>query len=402
MRSHFTHVPQPTLQTYDRSRLSHVTTRALQIYDRWHHYSIYFRALLIFLASRLVVIVGVRFGTLLPPRAAARAYCDAGPAWYYRLLRWDSGWYARIIRDGYQYSDDPSVHSSVVFYPFYPLVSSALKPLGVDESLALLLVANVASVIAIVFMTKFFVEELGDEVALLSLALFSFFPSSLFLSAGYTESLCLTFILLGLILLTRKKFLLASISAGLSLGTRSTGIVMIPVILCEMWSRQPLPLPRLLPRMALCGVLAASGLLLYMAYLGVRFGHPMAFVTAEEAWNPGTFLDRLVSAATLTAFRDFDWPNGGCFLCFLVLTIWSFRHLRFPVSLYALATLMLPYFTLGITRAMNRYVLMCFPAFMCMGILCKGRPWLAAALFGIFGALLLSITALFSQCYVAG
>ena len=384
-----------------RSRLTHVAQRVFQIYDMWRPYRIYLGALLIFAASRLVVIVGVHFGRLLTP--APTTGWDAGPAWYLRLLRWDSGWYASIVRDGYQYSDDASVQSSIVFYPIYPLVSSALKPLfGINEYLALLLVANVASVLAVLLMTKIVVEELGDEVALLSLAFFSFFPSSLFLSAGYSESLCLAFILLGFILLTRKKFLLASISAGLSLGTRSTGIVMIPVILCEMWSRQPLPLPRLLPRMALCGVLAASGLLLYMAYLGVRFGHPMAFVTAEEAWNPGTFLDRLVSAATLTAFRDFDWPNGGCFLCFLVLTIWSFRHLRFPVSLYALATLMLPYFTLGITRAMNRYVLMCFPAFMCMGILCKGRPWLAAALFGIFGALLLSITALFSQCYVAG
>ena len=251
-------------------------------------------------------------------------------------------------------------------------------------------------------MTKIVVEELGDEVALLSLAFFSFFPSSLFLSAGYSESLCLAFILLGFILLTRKKFLLASISAGLSLGTRSTGIVMIPVILCEMWSRQPLPLPRLLPRMALCGALAASGLLLYMAYLGVRFGHPMAFATGEEAWHPGTFLDWLVSAARLTAFREYNWRIGGWFLCFLVLTIWSFWHLRFSLSLYALAALMLPYLTLGITDSGSRYALMCFPAFMCMGILCKGRPGLAIALIGIFGALLLKNTALFSQWYWVG
>src|SRR6476620_1409107 len=114
MRSHFTRVP-------------------LQIYDRWRPYSIYLRALLIFAASRVVVIVGVEFGALLPPAATART-CDAGPAWYYRLLRWDSGWYADIIRDGYQYSDDASLESSIVFYPIYPLVSSALKPLGIDES----------------------------------------------------------------------------------------------------------------------------------------------------------------------------------------------------------------------------------------------------------------------------
>jgi len=231
---------------------------------------------------------------------------------------------------------------------------------------------------------------------------FSFFPSSLFLSAGYTESLCLVFILLGLILLTRKKFVLASVSAGLSLATRSTGIVMIPVMLWEMWCREPLPLPRLLPRMALYGVLAASGLLLFMAYLGIRFGHPMAFAAGQQAWHDGTFLDRLVLAATLGPFRHFNWRHGGWFLCFLVLTIWSFRHLRFPVSLYALGNLMLPYLTLGITDSMNRFVLTCFPGFMCLGVLCKGRLWLAAALIGIFAALLLVNAALFSQWYWVG
>jgi hypothetical protein len=175
---------------------------------------------------------------------------------------------------------------------------------------------------------------------------------------------------------------------------------MIPVILWQMWDRkQPL---RGLPRMALCGVLAASGLLFYMAYLGVRFGHPMAFVTGQSTWQSGTFLDRLVSAATLGPFRSFNWWKGGWFVCFLVLTVWSFRQLRFPFSLYALASLMLPYLTLGITDSMNRFVLMCFPAFMCMGILCKGRPWLTAALAGIFGALLLVNTALFSQWYWVG
>jgi hypothetical protein len=383
-----------------RSHLTQVLNRALQIFDSSRTYRIYLSALLIFAASRLVVIVGVNFGRLLVPASTQETW-DAGPAWYHRLLRWDTGWYASIVRNGYQYSDDASIHSSTVFYPLYPLVSSALKALlGIDEYLALLLVADVASLVAVLLMTKFVVEELGDEVALLSLAFFSFFPSSLFLSAGYAESLCLAFILLGLILSTRKKFVLAAVSAGLSLATRPTGVVMIPVILWEMWRR--MPLPRLLPRMALCGVLAASGLMLYMAYLGVRFGHPMAFAAGQQAWHDGTFLDRLAFAAALGPFRHFNWLTGGWFLCFLVLTIWSFWRLRFAVSLYALGTLLLPYLTLGITESLNRYVLMCFPAFMCLGILCRGRAWLAGALIGIFAALLLVNTALFSQWYWIG
>jgi Gpi18-like mannosyltransferase len=385
-----------------RSRLFQFERLVLQTRNKWRPYNVYLTALLIFAASRLIVIFGMNFGRLLviipdPNRT------DAGSAWYYRLLRWDSEWYAIIVSQGYRYSSDPSVEGPTVFYPLYPLVTYVIKSLfGIDHFVALLLVANFASVVAALLMTKFVKDELGGEIALLSLAFFCFFPSSLFLSAGYTESLYLVFVLLSFILMSRQKFAAAAAMAGLSLGTRSIGIVMIPIILWEMGRVNVLPWPRLLPKMALCAMLAASGLLAYMAYLGVEFGHPLAFVTGQASWHDGTFLDRFMSAVTLAGFRDSNlWP-AGWFLCFLALSIWSFWFLRFAVSLYALGVLAIPYLTLGITDSMSRYVLVCFPAFMCMGILCKGRPWLVIAIIGILAALLLQTTAMFSQWHWVG
>jgi hypothetical protein len=385
-----------------RSRLVHVAGRYRQARARWRAYDVYLCALLIFAASRLVVVVGVNLGTLLV-RSTDPAKWDAGTAWYHRLIRWDSGWYGAIVRDGYRYTEDPSIQGPTVFYPLYPLISYVVKLLfGVDHFVALLLVANVAALAAALLMTKFVKDELGDEIALLSLAFFCFFPTSVFLSAGYTESLYLVCVLASFILMAREKFVFAAALAGLSFGTRPTGIVMIPVILWEMVHRRVVPWMRLLPKMALCGVLAASGLLAYMAFLWIKFGNPLAFVTPQAAWHSGTFLDRLVSGLTLAAFQRVNFLSAGWFVCFLALTIWSFRHLRSAVSLYGLGALALPYFTVGIHIGMNRYVLVCFPAFMCMGILCKGRPWLAIALIGIFAALLLQTTALFSQWYWVG
>jgi len=382
-----------------RSRLVQFARLFLQARKKWRSYEVYWSALLIFAASRLVVIVGINFGRLLviipdPNRT------DVGPAWYYRLLRWDSEWYAAIVSHGYRYSDDHSVEGPTVFYPLYPLVTYVIKSLfGIDHFVALLLVANIGSLVAALLMTKFVKDELGDETALLALAFFCFFPSSLFLSAGYTESLYLVFVLLSFIFMSREKFAPAAAMAGLSLGTRSIGIVMIPVILWEMGRGNIRRWPRLLLKMALCGLLAASGLLIYMAYLGIKFGHPLAFVTVEAAWHGGTFVDRFVSAVTLANFRHSNlWPTGW-FLCFLALSVWSFWRLRFALSLYALGALAVPYLTLGITDSMSRYVLVCFPAFMCMGILCKGRPWLVCAIIGIFAALLLQTAAMFSQWY---
>src|ERR1700693_5846027 len=218
-----------------RSRLVQIASRLRHARNKWRRFDVYLSALLIFAASRLVVIFGVNFGRLLVPIADPNR-TDVGPAWYDRLLRWHSEWYAAIISHGYHYGDDPSVEGPTVFYPLYPLVTYVIKSLfGIDQFVALLLVANIAALLAALLMTKFVKDELGEETALLSLALFCFFPSSLFLSAGYTESLYLVFVLLSFILMSREKFAPAAIMAGLSLATRSVGIVMIPSILWEMW-----------------------------------------------------------------------------------------------------------------------------------------------------------------------
>jgi hypothetical protein len=117
-----------------------------QVHVGLRAYDVYVPALLLFVASRIVVIVGIDFGKLLQPSPTPGQW-DAGAAWYDRLLRWDAGWYHSIVDHGYQYSDDPSSHTSIVFYPLYPLASYFTKTLfGVDTFSALLLVANASAV----------------------------------------------------------------------------------------------------------------------------------------------------------------------------------------------------------------------------------------------------------------
>ena len=320
-------------------------------------YDVYVSALLLFVASRIVVVVGINFGKLLQPSSIAEQW-DAGNAWYDRLLRWDAGWYRSIVDSGYQYSDDPGSYSSTVFYPLYPLVSYFTKTLfGVDAFAALLLVANVSAIAATMLMAKVVKDEAGRDVAVLTVAFFCFFPSSLFLSSGYSESLFLALALLGFLFLQSEAYVFAAISAGFSAATRPTGIVMIPVILIDMALRSRLARPELLPRMALCGLLAALGLLIYMAFLQLEFERPFAFVAGQSAWNQGTFLDRFVAGATLrTLLHSRFLGNGGLFLTFLGLAVACLRCFRFRFPLYALETLALPYFTLGVTSSMERFV----------------------------------------------
>ena len=140
---------------------------------------------------------------------------------------------------------------------------------------------------------------------------------------------------------------------------------------------------------------------------GIKFGQPLEFATGQLAWNKGawhgdTIFERLLSSMTLAPFWH-AYPEWiAVFLSFLALSLWSFRRLRLTLSLYALGSLMLPYFTLGITASAIRVGLMCFPAWIYVGILCERRLWLTISLIGILGGILLWEAALFSQWYFVG
>ena len=147
----------------------------------------------------------------------------------------------------------------------------------------MLLVSNVAGLLAIVMLFKLVREEFGDQLALATTALLSFFPASVLLSAGYTEPLALLLIVSFFLALKRKYYLSAALLAGLAISTRSTGIVLLPVLLWEIWrNRDKKPfLPALLP----CVLLATSGIWLFMIYLWSAFGTPFAFADGQMAFH---------------------------------------------------------------------------------------------------------------------
>ena len=145
-------------------------------------------------------------------------------------------WYFGIATEGYRYNGDPTVQQNIVFYPLYPMLARGLAAItGLTAANALLLVANFAGFSAIVALFKLVREEFDDQVALATVALLGFFPASVVLSAGYTEPLELLFIILFFLALRRQRFLWAALFAGLAVADRSTGILLLPVLVLEMW-----------------------------------------------------------------------------------------------------------------------------------------------------------------------
>jgi hypothetical protein len=263
-------------------------------------------------------------------------------------------------------------------------------------------------VTAVLLLFKLVRERFDDRTALATVAMISFFPASVFLSAGYTESLALLLMVSFFLALARERFVAAALLAGLAVATRSSGIVLFPVLLWELWRCRP-PRRFLIEAIPL-SIIATSGLWLFIIYLGLAFGHPMAFADGQAAFHEHTTMSaRLLSALTLEPFGKLDLtdmrPAGldqWFTLIFIALIVYSwFAGVSRVMTLFAALVLALPYLTLSGGPAgfisMARYNIVSFPLFVAMALLTDRWRWAIPGITGIFGGLLLMYAALFAQ-----
>jgi Gpi18-like mannosyltransferase len=366
----------------------------------------YFWAISIFLCSRAVVALGLVFSQKYMPVLVADAW-SAGPRWYQQLLQWDSEWYFRIATEGYRYNGDPTIPQTIVFYPLYPMLARGLAAIsGLAPGNALLLVSNVAALLAIVALVKLVRDEFGDQLAVATAALLSFFPTSVLLSAGYTESLELLLIILFFLVLQRKHYWLAAVMAGLAVADRPTGIVLVPVLVWELWLN--LDWKRFFLVLIPSVVVATSGLWLFMIYQWHVFGDPLAFSEAQAGFHLATpMAARLMAALKFEPFTRLilnDWKPWGLAswftLLFIALVVVGWSRLRVSWSIFAMGALLLPYLTLGSPAgftSMARFNLVSFPLFVVLADVGLRTRWLLIGTIGLFSATLFMYTALFAR-----
>jgi Gpi18-like mannosyltransferase len=153
----------------------------------------------------------------------------------------------------------------------------------------------------LIVLYRFVEMEFDSDTAKRSILYLSIFPTALFFFAAYNESLFLFFMLLCFYTLRRGSWWLAGLFGGLATLTRSIGIFLFVIFLCE-FARQVLPQlrqdwqnkQRVHGLLLLAGLPAALfillGLGLYGYALSLRFGDPLAFLHAQAHWHEGLSL----------------------------------------------------------------------------------------------------------------
>lgn len=365
----------------------------------------------LFLGSRLVVLLGLLFSAFLAPNPGLPGVHAFNAD---ILLHWDAGWYRGIAESGYAWINDPSAQQNVIFFPLYPLLSGIVhKVTGVSVAVSMVFISNAAFLLSLIWLYRYLYEEYTEDTALWSVVFIAFFPTSIFFSAGYPESLSLLFSIATFHYLSKDKPLAAGAMAGIAVSTRLPLIILSVPIFIHLLGRRPYTTGRILYACA-CLLLSAGGVIAYAGYLYYKFNDPLVFVKGYEAWkavNPGersllkilAFLpvvQDIKSQFVHLSARTFD---SIFFIFFFASSIWGVVRYRKPIFVYAFALILFSYVSHAQFSliSMGRYMLLAFPVFILMTRIFRdavSRPIVAA----LSSATLFMHAAFFAKWYWAG
>lgn len=348
-----------------------------------------------FLVTRvLVVLVALAAAALFPPAPVCRDACHASSiALLDVFARWDADPYVAIARDGY-HAGAPSHVAYFPLFPFLMRIGGAL--FGSDDAYlaAGLVISNVALFAALVYVARSVLLDHDAATATRAAVYLLAFPTTVFLSAVYPESLFLLLAIASTYHARRREWLLAGALAALAALTRPFGAILA----------LPLAMEALRRPVAFRGL--ASSLLApatFFAWLGVLWlitGDPQALLTAQAQWG-------VKAGLSLRVFTDLLDPSVYGFPFFVAaftlvigaLVAISWRVLRPSLAAYATVVFLVAISGGSLTSA-PRYFLAVFPAFMTLAAI---APSLLGRIYVALGAGIGTIlTAMFALWYWIG
>ncbi|GAA3412025.1 mannosyltransferase family protein [Paenibacillus hodogayensis] len=214
------------------------------------------------------------------------------------FAKFDSFAYFDIAVHGYdRYRiEEPHPPANWVFFPLYPLVlraAAALTGLFGLTSLTIVgsLLSNVFFFAALLYVFGICRQQNLDESQTRAvLVLMLLYPTSLFYSLPYTESLFLLLSAASLYYSSDKRYALAFIAAGLSTVTRVPGVMNLFFVAGMVLLNERFPLTKRHLRLASYGLLSLLPIGLYLLFMKIRTGDWLAPFHEQSSWYRQTAL----------------------------------------------------------------------------------------------------------------
>lgn len=323
----------------------------------------------------------------------------------------DGDHYTRIARWGY-------AGGQHIFFPLLPVaIVLAHTVTGLPYVTSGLLATHMLFVLALWFVSKLLHAEGRRALFPLVLLVILCFPTSLYYTAIYTDSLFFLMATMTLYFGRTKRFWLAGLAGFFAGMTRLNGLALIGYIGVEYLlgdidvytakSRHILDTVRkkLHPRALLTGgavavVGPALGLFAYLWYTQIKFGDWYLVFSDASIWGrqhmvfPLQTFWRYAKIIFLSDHTTFVYWVAmyelSATLLYFVMLWWSWKKIRISYWVYTLLYLLIP-LTTGTLQGMNRYGLHLFPFFFGLALFFKHHPrwlWVYCAI----GITLLAVT----------
>ncbi|MFJ8755148.1 hypothetical protein ACIREO_38465 [Streptomyces sp. NPDC102441] len=330
------------------------------------------RALLTAAAPALGAYAAVRAVGLLVFWASASA---AGKDALHLLGgRWDSVWYQRIAEDGYGYTvtlPAGGVHPDLAFFPLLPALErglAAVTPFTVQG--AGIAVAWLAGLLAAWGIFAVGARLYGHRAGVVLAALWGAYPTAFVQSMAYTETLFTALAAWSLYAVLRGRWIAAGALCVLAGLTRPTAAALVAalalnaaVALVREWrAGDRRGLVRRNARMLLGVCLAPLGWLVYVVFVAVRQGSPLAYFDVQAQW--GNSIDGGRALALFIAGLPLPAALGLCaalgLLGWLVFLCVRQRQ-PLPVLVYGIAIVVISLIGSGYFGSRPRLMMPAFP-----------------------------------------
>ena len=364
-----------------------------------------------YLVTRFAIIVIAELAAVIIGQRPGEHYQESRNLLLAVWGRWDAVHYLDIATVGYHGTD-------MAFFPLYPLLIAGLGSLIGNHLVAGLIIANTALFFALLYLYKLVEHEFDRGVARRAIFYISIFPTAVFFSAVYTESLFLMLTVASFYYMRERRWWLAGIIGLFAAMTRVEGVLLTVPFAIEWasanWStlraggaERAHALPRML-RDLLPVLLIPVGLGLYMGYLWVLNGDPLYFSHVQIHWNrhfaaPWTSVmnswKEIVQAKNGQTVANQSIELGFTALMIGVL-LGGWRKLKPSYVAYMALSILIPMSTSSL-MSMQRFALVLFPMFPILALWGK-RPSVNNAIVAFFLPLLGLFTVLFADWYWVG
>lgn len=345
-------------------------------------------------------------------------YHTAGPAPLEIWARWDAEWYLLIAERGYRSADhfmnggaardDRRVAYTAAdttgFFPLYPLLIRALSWVGPSSLAAGVLISNAALLMALWLLRDLVRRDHGEEAATASCWILLCFPTSLFLSAVYAESLMLACLLGALRAARIERPWLAGILGGLCALSRPTGILVVIPLFDELLRSPRRQGARASGARAAALGLPFAALFGYMLYCREAFGAWAPFLERQARWRGAVSGPWRAFARYLESPRLHDAHHSTIDLVLAVLLVASlpllYLRLRRSYALYATAAILVP--LTSTLWSFSRFAATIFPIHVLLATLAGPSPRRLAAYMAVSLPLLGFFMALYAAWWWVG